>query len=97
MCMNENYQFAEDGFDDNFDVSDDDYPDDEYSEDDDAETLPCPECGQPVYEEADQCPHCGQYVTFSSSHAFANKPWWWIALGLLGTLALLWWLVTAGG
>ena len=95
--MKKNYHYDED----DFDVSDDEYPDDGGSEDDcsedDAETLPCPQCGQPVYEEADQCPHCGQYVTFSSSHAFDNKPWWWIALGLLGTLALLWWLVSAGG
>ena len=85
--MNENYQFDEDAF----DVSDGDY-----SDDGDAETLPCPECGQPIYEEAEQCPHCGQYVSFSS-HAFDHKPWWWMVLGLLGVLALLWWLVTAGG
>ena len=85
--MNENHQFDEDdSCDDAFDALDDD----------DAETLPCPECGQPIYEEADQCPHCGQYVTFSSSGAFDNKPWWWIALGLLGVLAVLWWLVMAG-
>ncbi|MCH8044406.1 MAG: zinc ribbon domain-containing protein [Planctomycetes bacterium] len=75
-----------------------DFDDDEYdSADDDSETLPCPQCGQSIYEEADQCPYCGQYVTFSSSSsAFDNKPWWWIALGLLGVLAVLWWLVMAG-
>ena len=91
--MNEKYDFDEGDSDgEGFDVSDD-----EYSDDDNAETLPCPECGQAIYEEAEQCPHCGQYVTFSATHAFDNKPWWWIALGLLGVLALIWWLVTAGG
>jgi rRNA maturation protein Nop10 len=96
--MNEIYNYDED----DFDPSDDEYPDDEYEDDelpgdDDAETLPCPECGQPVYEEAEQCPHCGQYVTFSSPHVFDNKPWWWVALGLFGVLAVLCWLVMAGG
>ena len=86
--MNDTYDYDDDAF----DVSDDGY-----SDDDELETLPCPECGQAIYEEAEQCPHCGQYVTFPSSHAFDGKPWWWIALGLLGTLALLWWLITAGG
>lgn len=90
--MNEKYRFDEDDFDEG------DFDKDAFdASDDDAETLPCPECGQPIYEEAEQCPHCGQYVTFSSSHAFDNKPWWWVALGSLGVLALLWWLVTAGG
>ena len=30
--------------------------DDYYNEDDDSETVPCPECGTDVYEDAEQCP-----------------------------------------
>ena len=37
----------------------DDSPDDG---DDGAETVPCPACGQQVYEDADQCPACGEWI-----------------------------------
>ena len=93
--MTENHEFDDSG--DSGDYGSDlDGDELDFSGDDQAETLPCPECGREIYEEAEQCPHCGQYVTFSS-HSFQNKPWWWIALGLLGVLAVLGWLVTAGG
>jgi hypothetical protein len=30
--------------------------------DDEVETVPCPACGQEVYEDADQCPKCGEWI-----------------------------------
>ena len=62
----------------------------EFVDDDVSETLPCPECGRPVYEDAVQCPFCGLYITPSTS-VWSGRPVWWILLGLLGTLAALWW------
>ncbi len=67
--------------DDDFD-SDDDYGDDE------AETLPCPECGAEVYEDAEQCPRCGAYIT-PHTHALAGWPWVLVALGLCGVVAVV--------
>ena len=73
----------------------DDDPDDaEFDADDDgAEEVPCPSCGEPVYEEADVCPHCGDYITPGRAPAGANVPRWMFVLGAVGVagtiLALL--------
>lgn len=64
-------------------LEDHEYPDDYGAEDD--VTVPCPECGVEIYDDAEQCPHCGQYVVYSgSSHVWTGRPIWWIVLGLLG-------------
>ena len=70
------------------------HDDEEYEEDweDDAdaesEVVPCPSCGAEIFEDAEQCPLCGQWVV-RRSQPFAGRPWWWIALGLLGSGALV--------
>ena len=53
---------------------DDDWPDDDES----AETIDCPNCGEEIYEEAEQCPHCGKYISQEDSPA-GRKPWWIVA------------------
>ena len=58
------------------------------TEDDDTETLPCPECGADIYEDADQCPVCGMFVVHST-RVWTGKSAWWIALALLGVLAVI--------
>ena len=69
-------------------------PDDEREEyddldgDDESLTLPCPECGADVFEDAVQCPVCGNYITHSTS-VWQGRPGWWIVLGLLGVVALI--------
>ncbi len=70
-------------------LEDREYPDPDDGDEDDLDTLPCPECGKHFYEELEQCPHCGQYVTHSTS-ALAGKSWWYVALALLGVLAVIW-------
>jgi hypothetical protein len=54
---------------------------------DDAETIPCPYCRKPVYEEGEWCPSCGNYL--SSEDAPRSYPWWlWagVILSLIGVL-----------
>lgn len=72
----------------------------DYGTDSDAEvdTVPCPECGAEVYEEAEACPACG-YFMLPADRLGKNAGWWtfrgaishWppllIALALLGSLA----------
>jgi hypothetical protein len=79
------------------DLEDFEYPDsaDESMDDhsdgydsDQTETLPCPECGMYVYEEAPSCPHCGCYITFSTSLWSGRHPWW-IWLGAAGIIAVV--------
>lgn len=70
-------------------LRDEELPDDFDSPDDDsAETIACPNCGADLYDDAVYCPHCGQYVTPTTS-PWAGRPWWWIALAVLGVLAVV--------
>jgi len=69
---------------------DDDYYDDDHLDDDDsAELLPCPDCGESIYEEAERCPYCGSYVVHSTG-PWQGKTWWWIAIGAAGVVAVIW-------
>lgn len=61
-------------------------PDDGDDEEDDDQTVPCPHCRRPVYEDAERCPGCGQYL--SREDAPARRPWWLVA-GVLVCLAVI--------
>ncbi len=59
-------------------------------------TLPCPECGAEIYEDAERCPACGAYVVMRLSDT-GRRPWWWVAVvivlvGLLLLLFVPWWV-----
>ena len=71
-------------------LRDDEYPDREDSDDEDelTETVPCPQCGTQVYEDAVQCPICGEYVDHGAN-VLAGRPLWWIVLGVLGIAAVI--------
>jgi len=74
---------------------DDEWDDDDSEFDDfgdeshEAELLPCPACKTPIYEDAPQCPACGEYVVHDTS-AWSGRSWWWILLGLVGIVAVIW-------
>ncbi len=65
-----------------YETSDDD------SDFDDSDTVPCPSCGEAVYEDSERCPYCGDYITFSTS-PLSGRPTWWIVLGLIGIVAVV--------
>ena len=47
----------------------------EFGEESEPDMLPCPHCGQDVYENAQQCPNCGEYiVTRNSPHRRRSWP-----------------------
>ncbi len=74
-----------DRFDDECDWDESDFDSDE------VETLPCPSCGQEIYEEAQRCPECGAYMTPGSALRVPAWIWVGVTLGLvamLGTLVL---------
>ena len=77
------------GGDEWFEQPGDEFEESEYlDEDDETSTLPCPECGADVYEDAVRCPACGNYITHPTS-VWHGRPGWWIVLGLLGVVALI--------
>jgi hypothetical protein len=68
------------------------YDDVDYYDDDGVgEVVACPSCGVEVYEDAEQCPSCGDYIVHTAvvGHAWKDRPLWWIALGLLGIVAVI--------
>jgi hypothetical protein len=65
------------------------------AEDQESETVPCPHCHRPVYEDADRCPHCGQYVL--PGHAGGRRGWWPIAAVAATAVLLAAWLLGRGG
>lgn len=71
------------------DLPDDDWNDDDEDDEDEDNTLPCPECGREVYDQADVCPWCGAFIIHSADNPWAGRSWWWIALGLLGIAAVI--------
>lgn len=74
-------------WDDPDDWSEDDWPD-ESDEELESITVACPSCGAEIYEDAVSCPVCGEYVTHSHS-VWEGKPWWWVALGIVGIIAVI--------
>ncbi len=71
-------------------LEDHEYPDD-YESDvdwDDADVLPCPNCGAEIAEDSVRCPICGEYVAFGTS-VWQGRSWWWILLGLVGIAATI--------
>jgi len=61
-------------------------------DDGETDTVPCPSCGEDIYQGADRCPVCGRYVV----PRLATRPrgkWHWLIVALL-LAALVWWLTT---
>jgi endogenous inhibitor of DNA gyrase (YacG/DUF329 family) len=67
------------------DLDDHEWPDPD-EEDNSDETMPCPHCHKPVYEDAEQCPTCGKYL--SREDAPWNKPLW-LVLGVIVCLLII--------
>lgn len=88
--MPDNLEFEADG--DELDDREYPEPDDEEDLNDQTETVPCPECGCEVYEDAGQCPACGAYIA-ADANPWYQRPLWWILLGLAGIGATLYALV----
>lgn len=83
----------------NDDLDDREFPDEGDGEDEDSDgpspTRKCPQCGADVYEDVEQCPLCGAWITADTS-AWSGRSSWWVILGLLGIVALLWALSFGG-
>jgi len=69
------------------DEADQDGPD-QSDDSDDWDTIPCPECGESIYEDTPSCPYCGHYITFSTN-LWSNQSPVWIGVGMLGILAVI--------
>lgn len=64
-------------WDDNDDDDEEDWKDDK-----ELAYYPCPECGEDVYEEAEQCPYCGMYIVDANRRTLGTV-FFWTAILLL--------------
>ncbi len=69
----------------------DDY-DDFDGEDDETVTVPCPYCRQPIPEDTPRCPYCANYI--SAEDAPPSRKPWWIIIGALGVLLVVYFWIT---
>jgi hypothetical protein len=84
-----------DAWDDDEDSGWNDEEDEADSGEEGDETVPCPQCRRPIYEDSERCPHCGRYLSEEDA-AGVRKPWW-IVLGVLLVLGVLWiWIAGRG-
>lgn len=81
-----------DHVDDDDDVYDDVADNGDQDEDGDHEpTIPCPACGEEMYDDAPRCPHCGSYVV-DEDHAMSGRPTWVILTALVCLAMALGWV-----
>ena len=59
-------------------------PDEDDGEDD--ETVPCPYCHKPVYEDAERCPACGNYLSREDA---PSRPATWLVVTVIICLAIV--------
>ena len=50
-------------------------------------TVPCPNCGQGIFDDSEQCPHCRQYI--SAADLKKQLPTWVVVLIVLTIVSFL--------
>jgi hypothetical protein len=56
------------------------------------DTVPCPFCKAPVYDNAEWCPHCRNYLFYEGPPP-REKPWWLIGGVVACLLVVLYWIL----
>jgi endogenous inhibitor of DNA gyrase (YacG/DUF329 family) len=59
---------------------------------DDTDTVPCPQCGRDVYEDAERCPSCGLYLTREEGPL--RQSWTFRILAIICLIVALAWAFT---
>jgi hypothetical protein len=77
--------------DDDADLDDSEYPEPDPEDEDRVETVPCPYCRRPVYEDAERCPECGNYL--SREDVPARHPPWLVLGAIVCLLIVLGWVL----
>ena len=65
---------------------------DQADDDPEGDQLPCPSCGNMIFDDTDRCPHCGDWVMpLAAAASSRGGIWvWWTALILAVVLTLTW-------
>ena len=63
---------------------------DEFDEDAQADTLPCPDCGEEVYDDTDRCPHCGQWIMpLAAVSSRPSRALTWVVIVMIVLMVIL--------
>lgn len=63
---------------------------DEDEGDERAETVPCPYCRKPVFEQAELCPHCRSFISHEDAPRRRKPLWIWVGVATCLILILVW-------
>lgn len=77
-------------------LRDDEWPDEEDEDGEDRESdddeVPCPSCGEAIFDDAPRCPYCGAWVEAISPAERRARTWRWpILVALLIAVILVLW------
>jgi hypothetical protein len=76
---------------DDTELDDREFPEPDTDDNGFVETVRCPYCRRPVYEEAERCPYCENYL---SQEDMPRRPPRWLVIGaFLGLAAALGWIL----
>ncbi len=69
--------------------------DEDFDADEDGEaTVPCPYCRREIHEDSPRCPYCENYISREDAPP-GRKPWW-IILGVILCLYIIYRWITSG-
>jgi endogenous inhibitor of DNA gyrase (YacG/DUF329 family) len=60
---------------------------------DEAETVPCPNCGKEILEDADHCPYCGEWVVQGGPSPASSHGFVFILIAILVLIIMAYWLL----
>jgi len=61
-------------------------------DDDDEDTVPCPNCGKWIHEDAALCPHCRQFVISDVPATYRSRGWFWpVMVAFIIAIILVMW------
>ena len=63
----------------------------DYDDDPAGDQIPCPACGNMIYDDTDKCPHCGEWIMPLASHA--RMPAWIRLTAAIVAVAFLLWIL----
>jgi uncharacterized protein (DUF983 family) len=64
--------------------------DDDWSDEEGDDLIPCPYCGEDLYDDAPQCPACGKYLSEEDRPPEKKPPWVLIGIVICLVVALAW-------
>jgi uncharacterized protein YbaR (Trm112 family) len=70
-------------------LDDREWPEPDQDDNDSTDTVACPFCKSPVYDDAEWCPHCRNYLFYEAT---SQRPWWIVGGVVVCLAVVLYWI-----